>query len=242
MDRTSAASGASASTPQSGPLTAALWSRMEDRYLAILKHPFITGLQDGGLAEEAFCFYVVQDAHFLRGCARTLSVAAARAPQDADVAMFCTHAVGALEVERALHEGFFANFGLSQQAVVATPVAPTSLAYTSYLLAVAYGGSFAEALAAVLPCYWIYLKVGKELVGRGSPNARYQRWIDTYAGEDYAAMVGDVLALVDRLEPGLGAAERARMAHHVGVTSRYEWMFWDMGLRREAWPLPETKP
>jgi thiaminase/transcriptional activator TenA len=222
-----------------GPLTAALWSQIEGPYRAILKHPFITGLQDGGLAEEAFRFYVIQDAHFLRGFARTLSVAAARAPQDADVAMFCTHAVGALEVERALHQRFFADFGLSEQAVAATPVAPTSLAYTSYLLAVAYGGSFAETLGAVLPCYWIYLRVGKELVEGGSPNPRYQRWIDTYAGEDYAVLVADVLALVDRLGPGLGTAERARMADHAGVTSRYEWMFWDMGLRREAWPLPE---
>jgi hypothetical protein len=43
MDRASAASGASASTPQGVPLTAALWSRMEDRYQAILQHRFITG-------------------------------------------------------------------------------------------------------------------------------------------------------------------------------------------------------
>ena len=34
----------------------------------------------------------------------------------------------------------------------ATPVGPTSLAYTSYLLAVCATGSYAEAVAAVLPC------------------------------------------------------------------------------------------
>jgi hypothetical protein len=37
-----------------GPLTAALWSQIEGPYRAILTHPFVTGLQDGGLAEEAF--------------------------------------------------------------------------------------------------------------------------------------------------------------------------------------------
>ena len=31
--------------------------------------------------------------------------------------------------------------------------------------------------------------------------------------------------------------ERAAMTRHFGATSRYEWMFWDMGLRREVWPL-----
>jgi thiaminase/transcriptional activator TenA len=38
-------------------------------------------------------------------------------------------------------------------------MAPTNVAYTSYLLAVAYAGSFPEALAALLPCYWIYWEV-----------------------------------------------------------------------------------
>jgi thiaminase/transcriptional activator TenA len=31
--------------------------------------------------------------------------------------------------------------------------------------------------------------------------------------------------------------ERALMREHVGVTSRYEWMFWHAGWRREAWPV-----
>ena len=47
---------------------------------------------------------------------------------------------GAIEVERALHEGFFRDFGLSEEEVVKTPMAPTNRAYTSYLLAVCYGG------------------------------------------------------------------------------------------------------
>ncbi len=58
-------------------------------------------------------------------------------------------------------------------------------AYTNHLLAIASRGSFAERLAAVLPCYWIYSEVGKELKRRGSRDADYQRWIDQYSGEEY---------------------------------------------------------
>lgn len=29
----------------------------------------------------------------------------------------------------------------------------------------------------------------------------------------------------------------AAMRQHFLVTSRYEWMFWEMGYRRESWPL-----
>ena len=78
--------------------------------------------------------------------------------------MFNEHAAGAIAVERQLHESFFSDFGVSEANVAATPMAPTNLAYTSYLLAVAYGGPFPEALAALLPCYWIYWEVGKQRV------------------------------------------------------------------------------
>jgi thiaminase (transcriptional activator TenA) len=217
--------------------SAELWSGIEDTYGAILGHPFITGLGDGSLEREAFEFYVVQDAHYLREYSRALSVAAARAPAEADIAMFNEHAAGAIAVERSLHEGFFGEFGLSEADVAATPLAPTNLAYTSYLLATAYGGSFSDLLGAVLPCYWIYWEVGKSLLDMGSPDPLYARWIETYGGTEFAEVVEAVLALTDRLGPELSPAERRSAARHFATTSRYEWMFWDMGYRRERWPI-----
>jgi thiaminase (transcriptional activator TenA) len=214
-----------------------LWSGIEETYAAILEHPFVGGLRDGSLERESFEFYVIQDAHYLREYARALSVAAARAPAEADIKMFAEHSAGAIAVERELHETFFAEFGLSEADVAATPIAPTNLAYTSYLLATAYGGSFPDLLGAVLPCYWIYQEVGKELLASGSPDSLYSRWIETYGGEEFAQVVGAVLDLTDRVGPELSAAERERAAAHFATTSRYEWMFWDMGLRREAWPI-----
>jgi thiaminase/transcriptional activator TenA len=218
-------------------LSVRLWAGIDDIYDTILAHPFIAGLTDGSLEREAFRFYVVQDAHYLREYARALSVAAARAPTEAGIAMFSEHAAGAIAVERSLHESFFADFGMSEEEVSATPMAPTNLAYTSYLLASVYGGSFPEALGAVLPCYWIYWEVGKALIERGSPNPLYQRWIETYGGDEFAAVVRAVLALTDRLGPQLAPTDEARMHERFRTTSRYEWMFWEMGYRRERWPV-----
>src|SRR5499433_4432060 len=114
-----------------------LWKSIVPIYAAILRHPFLTGLTDGSLPRERFVFYAVQDALYLREFARALSLAAARAPQDDWIIMFNEHAAGALKVERSLHESFFQDFGLSVDAVASTSLAPTNLAYTSYLLAVA---------------------------------------------------------------------------------------------------------
>jgi thiaminase/transcriptional activator TenA len=220
-----------------GTLTAELWSGIEDVYGAILVHPFIAGLTDGSLRPEVFRFYVIQDAHYLREYARVLSVCAAKAPAEPDIAMFDRHAAGAIDVERSLHESFFRDLGVTAEEFASTTMAPTNLAYTSYMLSVAYGGSFAEALGTVLPCYWIYWEVGKALLERGSPEPLYRRWIDTYGGEEFAEIVRAVLDLTDRLGPELSEPDRRRMAQHFKTTSRYEWMFWDASWRREAWPI-----
>ena len=217
--------------------TGELWYSIEPIYAAILRHPFLRGLTDGSLPIESFQYYAVQDALYLREFARALSIAAARAPRDDWIMMFNEHAAGALKVERALHESFFLEWTLSPQEVAATPLAPTNLAYTSYLLALAYGAPFHEVIAGLLPCYWIYWEVGKELERAGSPDPLYARWIGTYASAEFGGLVRAVRDATDATAERLKADERDAMRRHFLVTSRYEWMFWEMGYRRETWPL-----
>src|SRR5215469_5271639 len=175
----------------SDSFSAELWQGVSGVYDAILAHPFLAGLTDGSLPHDAFAFYVVQDAIYLRSYARALAGVAA----------------------------------------------PANLAYTSYLLATVGNGSYAEGVGAVLPCYWIYWEVGKELLRRGSPDPRYQRWIDMYGSEEFGSVAQAVIDVTDEMGPGLGKAERDRVHRHFRTTSRYEWMFWDMGYRQEAWPV-----
>jgi len=217
--------------------TEELWRSTQHIYAAIVAHPFIRGLTDGSLSREAFQFYVIQDAHYLRHFAQCLSIAAAKAPSDDWLVMFNQHASAAILVERALHDSFFAELGLSASQVWTTSLAPTNLAYTRYLLAAAYAQPFHEVLAALLPCYWVYWEVGKELEQRGSPNPLYQRWIDTYASEEFGSSVQQLLGLTDAIAPALSAEQRAAMRGHFIATTRYEWMFWQMGYSEERWPV-----
>jgi thiaminase (transcriptional activator TenA) len=217
--------------------SAELWDSTADIYAAILAHPFVCGLTDGSLPQEAFTFYVVQDALYLRSYAQALAAVASRATDTRGTEMFARHAAGIIDVEMTLHESLLADLDIDPVAADAAEPAPTTLAYTSYLLAAARGGSYAEGVGAVLPCYWIYWEVGKHLLSQGSPDARYQKWIDTYSAEEFAAEALEVIAVADRLGPGLGAAEAARVRQHFVTTSRYEWMFWDMGYRQENWPV-----
>ena len=218
-------------------VSAGLWRGIGDIYAAILAHPFIAGLTDGSLPHDAFAFYLVQDALFLRRYAQALAAVAAQAPDTAGTEMFARHAAGIVAAEMSLHESLLADLGMDPAAVDGAQEAPTTLAYTSYLLAAARGGSYGEGVGAVLPCYWIYWEVGKHLLGKGSPDPGYQQWIDTYGAEEFGAEALEVIAVTDKLGPALAPAERERVRRRFRATSRYEWMFWDMGYRRENWPL-----
>jgi thiaminase/transcriptional activator TenA len=151
--------------------------------------------------------------------------------------MFARHSAEIYDVELQLHNSLLPDLDLDPAAIAATPPSPTTQAYTSYLLATAFGGSFVDGLAAVLPCYWIYARVGLELLDRGSTDPRYRRWIDSYSGEDFTKSCAEVLALTDRIGPTLTPADEAEARRHFVATSRYEWMFWDSAYRRESWPV-----
>ena len=214
-------------------LSARMWTAGQPVYDAILRHPFLAGLTDGSLPADRFAHYVVQDALYLSAYAKALAVVGAKAPDTAATEMFARHAAGALAVERALHESLLPELGVDPGQLAGARMSPTNEAYTSFLLASAYGESYPLGVATVLPCYWIYWEVGKALVERGSPDPRYARWIGTYADETFGSLVTEVLAVTD-LQAGPGDEE---LVTRYADASRYEWMFWDAAWRLEQWPV-----
>ncbi len=182
-----------------------------------------------------FSVCVFQDALYLREYARALSLVGARSPDESALVMFNEHSAGAIIVERSLHEGFLKDLGIAREEADQTSPSPTTLAYTSFLLRTATLGDYPEVLGAVLPCYWIYWEVGKALLDKGSPNPRYQKWIDTYGGEEFGTLVEAVLDLTAKVCEDLNPAHKARVTRAFVTTSRYEWMFWDAAWRLEGW-------
>ena len=218
--------------------TRKLWKASLPIYEQILRHPFLTELVDGTLDREAFVFYMIQDAHYLREFARALSVTASKAPRQEWASLLNVHAADTLRYERQLHEAVFKEYGISAEKVSKTEVAPEAFGYTSYLVATAHQGSFAESLGALLPCYWIYWEVGKELRKEGSKSAVYQKWIEAYSSPEYGAAVQSVLQILDQVAGESPPEVRSRIRQNFLRSSRYEWMFWDSAYARRAWPPP----
>lgn len=214
------------------------WDEIAPLYRAILELPFNRELAAGTLARERFVFYIVQDAHYLGMFSRALAVAAAKAPDAEAQVGFARFAHDAIVVERALHEGFFRDYGITPERFAAAPPSPTCAAYGDFLLAMAYGQPFAASAAALLPCFQIYYEVGKHLYGIAAPDNPYQAWIDTYRDEAFGDSVRAVLRHTDDAFAAAAAAERDAMRAAYLKAARYEWMFWDSAYRLEAWPGP----
>jgi thiaminase/transcriptional activator TenA len=117
-------------------------------------------------------------------------------------------------------------------------MAPTTRAYTDFLVRVAATGDFAELAAALLPCMWGFSEIGQVLAAKGLPTERrYAKWIGAYADPEFAALAGWCRELVDRLAAGADDATRHRMEDAFLTSSRYEYLFWDMAWLLETWPV-----
>jgi thiaminase/transcriptional activator TenA len=232
----------SRSVSAEAPFSDQAWERSAPVYRAILEHPFLSGLTDGTLPRDRFVFYLIQDSAYLRDFARALEVLADKAPREEWAALLRTHARETLAEEVSMQDDLFARYGVSKPEQLAAPRAPDAFAYTRFLLAAVHEGSFGEGLAALLPCYWIYWEVGRELGRRGSPEPGYQRWIDAYSSEAYGETVRQVVAIADAVAAGASPAERERMSENFLIGSRYEWMFWNAAWERQAWPPPGSAP
>jgi thiaminase/transcriptional activator TenA len=213
------------------------WQRIAPLYGAILDLPFNRELAAGTLSRERFTFYMLQDAHYLTHFARALAVTAARAPDNDALIQFAGSARAAVVVERALHEDFFKDYGISAAEAAATEPSPTCAHYTHYLLAVAYKAPYEVAVAALLPCFRIYWEVGKHLLETAALENPYQAWIDTYADEAFAEGVRQVIAIADRMAAAASPTIRDQMLRGFVRASQLEWMFWDSAYRLERWPI-----
>ena len=206
---------------------------------AILSHPFVTGVGDGTLMVEKFKYYVKQDYVYLIDYNRVLALGAARAPDLETMRWFARVLEATLTTEMDLHRSYCAEFGITARALEDARASPTTTAYTSFLLKVAYLGSFGELVAALVPCQWGYWEIGDHLARRGMPEGAplYCKWIQMYTAPEFAALAAAIRRLADREGEQAGAAQRVAMEEAYLTSFKYEYLFWEMAYNLEAWPV-----
>jgi thiaminase/transcriptional activator TenA len=217
--------------------TARLRSAAEPIWRAQLQHPFVRGIGSGELDLERFEHWVRQDYLFLIEYCRLLALAAARAPDLPTLARFADLLQATARTEMDLHRALAAELGITEAELESEEMAPTTRAYTDFLLRVGATGDFSELAAALLPCMWAFSEIGLQLAGGPPPKERrYAAWIDSYGSEEFASLASWCRELVDALAAGAGPETRKRMEAAFLQSSRYELAFWEM-----AWTMERSR-
>jgi thiaminase/transcriptional activator TenA len=218
--------------------TALLRRRADRIWQAIDHHPFLRELHAGTLPMNRFTYFILQDYVYLLDFAQVLCQGGAKSPNLETLELFCRHALGAVEVERAFHTSFGKSLGLSRKQLDSVPKGPMTQSYINHLQSVARSGSLGELVAAVLPCYWIYGEVGRRLY-RNRPRKPkiYRQWIETYASEEFWKPVREQIQLMDRIAASASGDQKKLMIAHFVLSSRYEFLFWEQAYRLESWPV-----
>jgi thiaminase (transcriptional activator TenA) len=216
-----------------------LWDRIQPILRAQYEHPFVRALGDGTLPRENFEFYIRQDALYLDQFAKAFAFAAIRTTSHDEMERFGNMLVETIAVERSLHGEYGEKFGLTPTQMAATPMAPSNYAYTRHILSIASTRSLPELLAAILPCAWIYSNVGKHFTSLGQPvpGHPYADWIKLYSTPEFEEVGRWLRQRLDLRAGELSSEDRTRCIEAFVTSSRYEYMFWDMAWRKEAWPV-----
>ncbi len=196
----------------------------------IINDDFNQAMLDESLSLEQYTNYCVQDQLYLEQYARALAMIAARCDKPQHVRTFLGFAYEAVDQEQALHVRHLNQHQDLAAIFLQQGMNKTCQAYTDFLLKQTATQSVAVAIAAVLPCFYIYQQVGQSM--RQSPHYhdqhRYRDWIQVYAGEEFAnATEQAFLVLLDHL----GDDQHAAVHKTFMQAAHFEQAFWQACLK-----------
>ncbi|WP_284037713.1 thiaminase II [Neobacillus sp. 114] len=204
------------------------------------EHPFVVGLGRGDLPVESFIRYMKQDYVFLIDYSKLFAFGTVKARNVGTMAAFAKLLDETLHGEMDLHRQYAKRFGITEQDLEGTEPTPINLAYTRYMLNVAQNGSLEELISSLLPCMWSYWEIGKTLAENyqnSSNHLLYGDWVKMYSSDEFGSLAIWLIDLLDQLTEGKPERELAVLEEHFLITSRFEYMFWDMVYEGGDWPV-----
>lgn len=206
------------------------WAECSSVFEGIKQLPFLNELTVGSLPREKFLFYLRQDAYYLAEYGKILAAIAARLDNKDWREAFLRFSGDTVAVEQALHQFYLDGSGVSAEP------SPSNLLYTGHMWRQLASTSTAEALASVLPCFWVYKEVGDFILAMQQPGDNpYQSWIDTYGGDAFAQAVAKALEIGDALAESCTLEQRQRMTEAFRLSFKLEWLFWQSAWELEQW-------
>lgn len=200
----------------------------------IHRQPFNQELSQGILSKEKFIHYVEQDALYLADFAKALALTASRLNNHDQALQLLQFSLDALNAERALHANYLAENFIKLSKIEPNPAC---FMYTNYLLKTASLAPVEEALASLLPCFWVYREVGHHILKKAQPNNPYQDWIELYSSEPFDLSVNVVINMTNDLAHTTSDVIKEKMLSAFIRSTQLEYLFWHSAYHQEKWLL-----
>lgn len=208
------------------------WKKIDPIYQSIINMPFVMELADGTLPLDKFRFYMAQDSLYLEHFGRSLALIGARAHDVKDTLTYLTFAKNAIIVENELHVSYFKDFDVTDKGILQ----PSCHHYTHFLKSTAALEAVEVAMAATLPCFWIYKKVGDHIYrSKNTSNNPYRKWIETYGGEEFGIAVNKAIDCCDAVAAATTDNIRDKMTEAFTSATILELDFWDSAYCLRNW-------
>ena len=197
-------------------VTADWWERIADVRDGTDADPFVAGLAAGTLPREAFGWYLAQDAEYLHAYADVLARTAGLADDPAEAAFWAKGSAECLEEELRLHQQWTGGGRVEP--------APATVAYVEHLRQAVAAG-YAEAVAAVLPCYWMYADIGARLAAAVTDEHPYRDWLVAYGDPAFAEAAVRARAITERVATNASLELRESMWQAFAASAHHERAF-----------------
>lgn len=199
----------------------------------IYQHPFNQELAQGNLALEKFIFYLKQDALYLADFSKALALTAIRLPHDQQSELFMQFSMNALKLERDLYVNVLKKYATTSST--SNTQSPFCFMYTNYLLRMASNAAVEEAVASLLPCFWVYQQVGLRACAKKIPHNPYQEWIDLYSSHEFNHSVEQMIATLNDLAIHASIPCQQKMLNAFRQATLCEWQFWQGAYIQQTW-------
>jgi thiaminase/transcriptional activator TenA len=206
-----------------GNFTKELWDATLPVFQQIINCRFVSGLADATLPREWFAHYLSQDVLYLQQDNKALELLSQRAPDEMEKDFFRQLAEDGIAVEQAMQNEYLAYFHIQE----AKEQSPVFSEYGQFLLDAAQHYSYPVALAALLPCFWMYGEAGQHVITHQVANNPYQRFIDTYAGEAYDRVSVQFIQLLEKYGQQASESIRKEMKEAFLQSARFEYLVFE---------------
>lgn len=217
-----------------------LYPMVRETVKAEIETPHLKEILNGTLPIEKFKFQVKQNYNYLMEYAKGWAIGVAKC-QDYEIMLILEEVLReTLKHEVPFYKQYWTEtLNISPEELVAEKLSFIKRSYTSHELSRGWEGTIVELVTALLPCAFVYWKMGKKMkqlcnLSRGH---LYRNWIEFYTTGWYDQACGKLVDLIDILTVNLTQREEARVLEIFAIGCNYEYQSWHMYYNMEKWPI-----